>query len=137
MKKRYEKPANKIYYWNKNEEFMLSKLDTNRMEQELKQQGFYGKALIKAKKEYVLRVIAGENVLVPVGQGIADFSGIIYINETAAFLWKQLQNGVTQEQIEQSMIDKFNISSQRAQEDVLNFLKTVTIHNMLEVQDGT
>ena len=38
------------------------------------------------KKDFVVRTIAGQDVVVPIGENVAKFNGIISLNETAAFL---------------------------------------------------
>lgn len=40
---------------------------------------------MKIKDSFILRKIAGEDMVVPVGESIADFNGAISLNETAAF----------------------------------------------------
>ena len=43
---------------------------------------------MKIKKGFVLRVVGGENVVVPVGEMSKSFHGMINLNETGAFLWR-------------------------------------------------
>lgn len=40
-------------------------------------------------KRFVLRKVAGENILVPVGNTALTFNGLVTLNESGAFLWKQ------------------------------------------------
>lgn len=94
------------------------------------------KVFFKVRKDYILRAIAGENILVPVGGGIANFSGVIYLNDTAAFLWKQLQSQTTREELVQALEKEFDVSFGKAQEDIEQFVCTLSEHNMLEVDDG-
>lgn len=44
-----------------------------------------------ANVEYLLRKIAGKAVLIPVGKGAEQLNGIITLNETFEFIWKQFQ----------------------------------------------
>ena len=43
---------------------------------------------MKIKKGFVLRVVGGEHVVVPVGEMSKQFHGMINLNETGAFLWR-------------------------------------------------
>ena len=43
---------------------------------------------MKIKKGFVLRVVGGENVVVPVGEMSKVFHGMINLNDTGAFMWK-------------------------------------------------
>ena len=43
---------------------------------------------MKIKKGFVLRVVGGENVVVPVGAMSKVFHGMINLNETGAFIFR-------------------------------------------------
>ena len=44
------------------------------------------------KKGFKLRQVCGENIIVAEGRENIDFSKIISMNETAAFLWEKTDN---------------------------------------------
>lgn len=46
---------------------------------------------MKAKKGFNLREVCGENIIVAEGEENIDFSNIISMNETSAYLWKNIQ----------------------------------------------
>ena len=48
---------------------------------------------MKISKEFVLREIAGDYVIVPTGEAAYRFQGLITVNDTGAFLWEQLKTG--------------------------------------------
>lgn len=45
---------------------------------------------MKAKKGFNLRVVCGENIIVAEGEENIDFSNIISMNESSAYLWKNI-----------------------------------------------
>lgn len=45
---------------------------------------------MKKKSGFVLRNICGQNIIVAEGKENIDFSSIIAMNETAAFLWERI-----------------------------------------------
>lgn len=47
---------------------------------------------MKTKKGFNLRNVCGENIIVAEGIENIDFSKIISMNESAAYLWKNIQN---------------------------------------------
>ena len=49
---------------------------------------------MRINKEFVLREIAGDYILVPVGDTALEFNGLITLNEVGAFLWGKLQQDV-------------------------------------------
>jgi len=46
---------------------------------------------MKTKKGFKLRTVCGENIIVAEGIENVDFSRIISMNETSAYLWKNIQ----------------------------------------------
>ena len=50
---------------------------------------------MKVLKEFVLREIAGDYVIIPTGKTVLTFNGLITVNEVGADLWKMLQSDVT------------------------------------------
>ena len=47
---------------------------------------------MRTKKDFSLRTVCGENIIVAEGIDNIDFSRIISLNESAAYLWKNLQD---------------------------------------------
>ena len=48
-------------------------------------------------KQYILRQIAGDYVIIPTGKTTLEFNGMITVNEQGAFLWKKLGTEITEE----------------------------------------
>ena len=47
---------------------------------------------MKIKDGFILRNVAGNNVVVPIGQATIDFNGMIILNDTGAFIFEQMLN---------------------------------------------
>ena len=45
---------------------------------------------MKTNKDYMLREIAGESLLIPTGTASQKLNGMIRLTETAVFIWKQV-----------------------------------------------
>lgn len=84
-----------------------------------------------ANKNYILREIAGEAVLVSVGAGVADFCGIINLNSSAKVLWNTLQQPVTEEEMVVSLKEKFFVEDDVAREDVKHTLQILEGRGMI------
>ena len=52
---------------------------------------------MKIKEGFLLRQVGENHIVVPVGSQSVDFRCIITLNETGAFIWNQLQNPCTAE----------------------------------------
>lgn len=48
---------------------------------------------MKAKKGFNLRSVCGQYIIVAQGKENIDFSNIISMNESSAYLWRQIQDG--------------------------------------------
>ena len=53
--------------------------------------------MLKIKEGYLLREVAGNFIVVAIGQEAVNFNGMITVNETGADLWKMLSEGVEDE----------------------------------------
>ena len=62
---------------------------------------------MKAKKGFNLRDVCGEQIIVAEGKENIDFSNIISMNESSAYLWKAVQQepAFTNEQLSQQWIE--------------------------------
>jgi len=77
---------------------------------------------MKIEKEFILREIAGDYILVPVGKAASEFNGMININETGAFLFQQLQEDVSVEQLVEVLCQEYEVDQKQALEDVESFI---------------
>lgn len=84
-----------------------------------------------ANKNYILRKIAGESVLVSVGAGVADFCGIINLNTSAAVLWETMKNAVTKDTLVNALTDTFEIDRATALADVEQVLQMLEEKGMV------
>ena len=66
---------------------------------------------MKTKKGFRLRTVCGENIIVSEGIENIDFSRIISMNESSAFLWKKVENGqdFTEEDLTQYLTDEYEV----------------------------
>lgn len=77
---------------------------------------------MKIKDGFIIRKIGGKNVVVAVGKRSLEFNGIIRLNETGKFLWEQLKNDITEEQLTAALLDEFEIDDVSAKNDVAAFI---------------
>ena len=54
---------------------------------------------MRINKEFVLREIAGDYVIIPTGQTVLEFNGLITVNEVGVSIWNMLQEEVAREDI--------------------------------------
>ena len=74
---------------------------------------------MKTKKGFRLRNICGENVIVAEGIENIDFSRIISMNESAAYLWNKIQSiDFTANTLIDLLLEEYEVSREDAAQDV-------------------
>lgn len=74
---------------------------------------------MKLKKGFTLRNIVGENVLVAEGVENINFDKMIVLNETAKFLWQELQDKeFTLNDAVELITNEYDVSAEIAKEDL-------------------
>ena len=73
---------------------------------------------MRRKQGFIVDEIAGENVAVPVGEMSKSCHGMIKLNGTALFIWEQLENDVTEEQITDAIVAAYDVDRSLAAADV-------------------
>ena len=76
---------------------------------------------MKRNTNFILREIAGENILVATGEAAQIFNGMITLNEVASFIWKNIDECETVDKLIASILDEFDIDKETAKRDVQNF----------------
>ncbi|HKM29173.1 MAG TPA: PqqD family protein [Bacilli bacterium] len=87
---------------------------------------------MKIKKGFMLREVAGNYVVVPVGEASKEFKGIITLNISGAFLWKSLLEETTKEKLLEKFLGEYDIDQETATKDIDVFLDKVRSVNILE-----
>ncbi len=73
----------------------------------------------------VSRVIAGETLIVPVRGGVGDLASIYSLNDLGTFLWSQLNPPKTFNELVNSVVDEYEVSTETAQSDICAFLDKI------------
>lgn len=84
--------------------------------------------MLKAKKGFILRKLGTEYMVVAIGEASKSFNGMIRMNETGAFYWKELEKGTTEEQLVEQTLKQFQgLDRNIAAQDIKEFLSVVSI----------
>lgn len=74
---------------------------------------------MKTKKGFNLRTVCGENIIVAEGLDNIDFSRIINLNESAAFLWKNIQEkDFDVDKLTNLLTEEYDVDEATARQDV-------------------
>ena len=75
---------------------------------------------MRIKDGFELREICGEHVILSHGMDNIDFSKIISLNETAAFLWKEAVG--KEEELTATLLEAYEVDEETARKDVAQVL---------------
>lgn len=77
---------------------------------------------MRIAKEFILRDIAGECVLVPTGATTQEFNGLITMTDTARFIWENLEKVDSLEEMVQKLLEEYEIDEETAKNDAVAFI---------------
>ena len=86
---------------------------------------------MKTNKEYVLREISGEPLLIPTGMASQKLNGMTRLTETAAFIWKQVDTATDLEDIVEKILQEFEVDEETARRDVYGFLRELYVRDIV------
>lgn len=86
---------------------------------------------MKLKSTIILRKIAGETILVPVGEDAVRVNGLITVNEVGALICEQLKEERTVEALVAAVTAQFDVDAQTARADITSFIHTLEENDLL------
>lgn len=86
---------------------------------------------MKLKDGFLLRNIAGQNVVLPSG-GDLDLNMMITLNDTGAFLWEKMQQETDQAALVAALLAEYDVDEVRAAAAVEGFVKKLEDNGFLE-----
>lgn len=89
---------------------------------------------MRINENFVFQEIAGDYIVVPVGEATRKISGILKLNSTSAFLWKELSNHEqSRSDLVIALVNEFSIDTKRAVQDVDVFIEKLKKIGCLEM----
>lgn len=86
---------------------------------------------MKLKKGFIVREIAGETVVLPSGEEL-DLSKVFYLNETAKFLWKYLEESAELTELVEAVLKEYDVDQEHAELSVARFVMKLNENGFLE-----
>lgn len=89
---------------------------------------------MKLKKDFKLRQVCGENIVTAEGMQAIDFSKLISLNETAAFLWKEAgkQGEFTAQSLAEALQKEYEVEKSEAEKDCQAIINQWTKEGLAE-----
>lgn len=86
---------------------------------------------MKTNELYILREIAGDSLLVPVGEAAQRLNGMIHLTETAAFIWNHIDTAQNLDEIITLMTQEYEVDEETARTDVYGFARELYMREMI------
>ena len=97
---------------------------------------------MKKNKEFIVRNIADETVLVPVGETTQDFNGMITLSEVGAFIWEHIEEAPDFQSLVRlilnelsetinKILNEYDVDEQTAATDAAAFLNQLLYMQMI------
>lgn len=80
---------------------------------------------MKINENFLLRDVAGQKVVLPVGEAADKFNGMIRLNDTGIYLWTLLEKGSTEEALLSAMLQDYEIDEDTARADIHRFVEAL------------
>ena len=87
---------------------------------------------MKIKEGFVVKEIAGQCVVIALGEASKIFNGLIKLNDTGRFIWDKLVDGTQTSDIVEAMLGEYDVDRETAQKDVEKFIDTLKGAGILE-----
>ena len=88
---------------------------------------------MKIKEGFELREIADNYVVIPTQGNVVDFSSMIMLNEVSAFLWLQLLEDKTENDLLKAVLKEYDVDKETAAEDIKIFVKELAAAGVIDV----
>ena len=87
---------------------------------------------MKIKEGFILRKVGIQYVVAATGKASESFNGMMRLNESGAFAFRLLQEGITEEELVGRIVAEYDVGEEAARRDVENFLAALDEANALE-----
>ena len=84
--------------------------------------------MLKVKKGFLLRRLGDEFMVVAIGEASKSFNGMIRLNDTGAFYWKELEKGSSEDDLTAKTMERYEgVDQETARRDVREFLQSIEV----------
>ena len=77
---------------------------------------------MKRNPDFLIKNVAGKQVLVPVGQAAVSFPGMVTVNDTGKYIWELLETEQTLDSVAEAIACRYDVPLSMALEDAGLFL---------------
>ena len=87
---------------------------------------------MKIKEGFILRKVGIQYVVAATGKASENFNGMMRLNESGAFAFRLMQQGITEEELVSRIVGEYDVSEEAARRDAQKFLAALGEADALE-----
>jgi len=88
---------------------------------------------MKIKGDFMLREVAGQSIVVPLGSNVVTVNGIITLTESAVILWRKLEGGIdSMDELADALLAEYEVDRETALSSVEEFVGQLQDNSMIE-----
>lgn len=87
---------------------------------------------MKIKDGFMLREIAGQWVVVPLGSRVVEFNSIMTLTESGAILWKLMEKGSGEDEMIKALLAEYDVDESVVRGDVHAFVESIAEKGICE-----
>lgn len=87
---------------------------------------------MKIKSGFMLREIAGQCIVVPLGSRVVEFNNVMTLSESGAILWRLLESGAEEDELVNALLSEYEVDADTAKNDISHFMKTIKEKQLCE-----
>lgn len=87
---------------------------------------------MKIRDGFMLREVAEQWVVIPLGERVVEFNGIMTLSESGAILWKEMEKSVLLEDLVRVLLKEYNVDEETAKADILEFVSALREKGLFE-----
>lgn len=78
---------------------------------------------MRISDQYMLRQVADEFLVIPVGEAALKVKGLIGLSESGSLLYRKLQSGCSEEELVGALLAEYDVDARTARADTRAFLE--------------
>ena len=87
---------------------------------------------IRIKEDFMLRNINEDWIVIPMGERLLEFNGMMKLNQSGGFIWKLLEQNKSRADIIAAMLKEYDLDEETATRGFDTFLQALVESNILE-----
>jgi len=88
---------------------------------------------MKIKEGFLLREIAGTHIVVPIGERVIDFKGMMVLNDVSADVWLFFSEHRSFEEVVEYVLESYEVDRQTVESDLKDLIERMEASGVIEV----